>query len=76
MGLALIVIPNPPALSREHGSDGQQLVHLPGLKDAALRVHEGYTLTVELEPGPEIGGFENPASHSGEAVHMVESSLV
>ncbi len=32
VGLALIVIPDPPASSGEHGSDGQQPGHLPGLK--------------------------------------------
>jgi hypothetical protein len=38
MSFALVVIPDSPSASREHGSDGQQPCHLPRLEDAALRV--------------------------------------
>src|ERR1700756_4569562 len=38
MNLALIVIPDLSAPSREHGLDAQQVFHLPGLEDPALRL--------------------------------------
>jgi hypothetical protein len=40
MRLALIVIPDPPATSREYGADRQQARHLPGFEDSALRVNQ------------------------------------
>ena len=73
MSLALILIPNTSASPGEHGSDRQQMGHLPRLEDAALRVHEGHTLAAELEPGSEINGFEIPASPGSKPVHMIES---
>ncbi len=59
MSLALIVVPDPPALPGEHGSDGQQPGHLSGLEDPALRVHgsRGNAFAAELEPAREIGGM-------------------
>ena len=57
MRLPLVVIPDPPASPGEHGSDGQQVIHLPGLEDPALRVQERYALAVDLEPRPEISGI-------------------
>jgi hypothetical protein len=38
VSLALIVIPDPPALPREHRSDGQQPCHSPRLENPALWV--------------------------------------
>jgi hypothetical protein len=38
MSVALIVIPDPSAPFREHRFDAQQVFHLPGLEDPALRV--------------------------------------
>jgi hypothetical protein len=38
ISLALIVIPDPSAPSREDGFDAQQVCHLPRLEDPALRV--------------------------------------
>jgi hypothetical protein len=38
MSLALIVVPDPSAPSREYGLDAQQVFHLPRLEDPALRV--------------------------------------
>jgi hypothetical protein len=38
MSLALIIIPDPPTLSGEYGSDGQQPGHLLRLEDPAFRV--------------------------------------
>ena len=75
MRLPLIVIPDPPASPGEHGSDGQQVIHLPGLEDPALRVQESYALAVDLEPRPEISGIENPISLGGKPAHTVESRL-
>jgi hypothetical protein len=49
--------------------------HLPGLEDAALWVHQGYALAIELEAGGEIGGVDNAATHSREPLHMVERGL-
>jgi hypothetical protein len=62
MSLALIVITDPPALAREHGSDGKQPCHLPGFEDSALRIHEGDALATEFEPTREIAGIKNAAS--------------
>jgi hypothetical protein len=60
MSFALIV-PDPPATSREHRSDGQQPCHLPQLEDPALRIHEGDALAAELDPAREIGGIQDAA---------------
>jgi len=75
MSILLIVIPDAPALPGEHGSDGQQVNHLPGLEDAALWVHQGYALAVELEASREIRRVENAAPETGEPVHVIECRL-
>src|SRR5438094_276523 len=41
MSLALIVVPDPSASSREHRLDAQEVCHLPGLENRALRVISG-----------------------------------
>jgi len=75
MSILLIVIPDAPALPGEHGSDGQQVNHLPGLEDAPLRVDEGDALAPELEPGCKIVGTEDTAQEGGEPVHVLEGRL-
>jgi hypothetical protein len=75
MGLKLIIIPDPPASTREHGSDRQQPGHLPGLEDAPLRVDQRNPPAVELEPCREVGGVENPVVHGSEPLHMGEGCL-
>ena len=62
MSLALIVIPDPSAPSREHRLDAQQVFHLPRLENPALRVDQRNAFTAELEPAREIGGIEHAAS--------------
>jgi hypothetical protein len=62
MSLALIVIPDPPAASKEHGSDGHQPCHLPGLEDPPLRVDERDALAAERETAREIAGIEDALS--------------
>ena len=49
MSVALIVIPDPSAPSREHGLDAQYVCHLPRLENPALRIHEGDALAAKLE---------------------------
>jgi Asp-tRNA(Asn)/Glu-tRNA(Gln) amidotransferase A subunit family amidase len=53
MSLALIVIPDPSAPSREHGLDAQQVFHLPGLEDPALRVDQRNAFAAELKSDRE-----------------------
>jgi hypothetical protein len=48
MSLALVLIPDPPALSGKYGSDGQQPCYLPGFEDPALRIDEGNGLPSAL----------------------------
>jgi hypothetical protein len=62
MSVALIVIPDPSAPSREHRFDAQQVFHLPGLEDPALRVDQRNALALELEAEREIGGIQDAAS--------------
>jgi hypothetical protein len=59
VSFTLIVIPNPSALSREHGSDGQQPCHLARLEDAALGVDERNALAAELKTAGQIGGIQD-----------------
>jgi hypothetical protein len=59
MSVALIVIPDPSAPSREHRFDAQQVFHLPGLEDPVLRIHEGNALAVEFKPTREVGGIQH-----------------
>jgi hypothetical protein len=73
--LPLIVIPDPPAVSWEHGFDAQQVFHLPWLENPALRVNQRNTFTTEFEAEREIGGIEHAASKSGQATYPVESRL-
>jgi len=75
MDLALIVIPDPSALSREHRFDAQEVFHLPGLEDSALRVDQRKLVAAELEPSREISGIEDAASGSGKPLHVIESCL-
>jgi len=75
MSILLIVIPDAPALPGEHGSDGQQVNHLPGLEDAPLRVHQGYALALEFEASREIRRVENAAPENGESVDVIEGRL-
>jgi hypothetical protein len=42
--------------------DAQQAVHLPRLKNPALRVNERNAVAAKLKPGREIGGIEDAAS--------------
>jgi hypothetical protein len=62
ISLALIVIPDPPTVPREHGSDRQQVFHLARLEDTALRVDERYAVAAELKTAREIGGIEYSTS--------------
>jgi hypothetical protein len=55
--LALIVIPDPSALSREHRLDAQKVFHLPGLEDPALWIDQRNAFTAEFEAEREIGGI-------------------
>jgi hypothetical protein len=77
MRLALIVVPDPPALPGEHSSDGQQPGHLSGLEDPALRVHgsPGDALAAELEPAREIAGIQHAASQASEPINVAERRL-
>ena len=75
MSLALIVIPDAPALSREHGADRKQAGHLPGLEDAALWVDERDALTVEPKAGGEIVGTQDATAENVEPVHLLEGRL-
>jgi hypothetical protein len=65
VSFALIVIPDPPTLPGEHGSDGEQPRHLPRLEDPALRVDQRNARATEIEPSRKIGGIEHPASQDG-----------
>jgi hypothetical protein len=56
MSLALVVIPDPSALSREYRFNAQQVFHLARLEDPALRVDQRDALTAKFEPTREIGG--------------------
>jgi hypothetical protein len=75
VGLALILIPDPAASTREHGADGQEPGHLTWFEDAALGVDEGNALAADLEPGPEIGGVEDATPERSKPIHMVKSRL-
>jgi hypothetical protein len=75
VSFTLIIVPNPSALSREHGSDGQQPCHLPRLEDAALGVDEWNALAAELKTAGQIGGSQDTAPQRREPVHMVEGRL-
>jgi len=48
MGLARIIIPSPSARSRKHRLDAQQVFHLPGFEDPALRIHEGDARRIDV----------------------------
>jgi hypothetical protein len=61
MSVALIVIPDPSAFSREHRFDAQQVFHLPWFEDPALRVNQGDALTAEIEPDRQIGEIKHAA---------------
>ena len=50
----LIVVPDPSAGARKHRPDREQVTHAPRLEDPALRVHKGYSLVVEFEPGAQL----------------------
>jgi hypothetical protein len=75
VSFTLIVVPNPPASPGEHGSDGKEPGHLPGLEDAALRVNQRNAVAVELEPAREIGGIQHTASEDREPVDVAERRL-
>jgi hypothetical protein len=62
VSLALIIIPDPSAPSREHRFDAQQVFHLPWFENPALRVDQWNALAPELKPAREIGGIEHAAS--------------
>jgi hypothetical protein len=51
---ALIVIPDSRARSREHRLDAQQVFHLPGLENPALRVDQRDAVAPGLAPCREI----------------------
>ena len=48
--VALVVVPDTPALLRKHRPDAQEERHRTRLKDAALRVHKRPPLALELKP--------------------------
>jgi hypothetical protein len=75
MNVALIVIPDPSAPSREHRLDAQEVFHLARLEDPALRIDQRNAVTAELETTREISGIEHSAPESGKPVHMIESRL-
>jgi hypothetical protein len=75
MGLALIVIPDLNAPSREHRLDAQEVFYLARLEDPALGVNQRNAVAAELETACEIGGIENPTFQESKPVHMVESRL-
>ena len=52
MSFTLIVIPDPSTSSREDGLDAQQVCHLTGFENPALRVDQRNALAAELEPTP------------------------
>ena len=62
MGLALIVVPNPPTPPGEHGSDGQQVFHSARFENPALWFDQRNAVAAELEPTCEIAGIEDAAS--------------
>jgi hypothetical protein len=51
---ALVIIPDAPALPREHGADAQQEGHLPGFEDPPLGVPERPAPTFEHEPASDV----------------------
>jgi hypothetical protein len=75
MRLALIVIPDTSAPPRKHGLNAQQVFHLPGLEDSALRVNQRNALAPELKPAREIGGSQDAASEDSKLVHVAERRL-
>ena len=70
-----LVILDPNAPSREDGFDAQQVCHLPGLEDAALRINQLKPLTLELESSGEMTRIENATTDGGEMAYLIQSRL-
>jgi hypothetical protein len=75
VGVTLIVMPDPTAAPRHHGSDAEQPGHLTWLKYASLRVHERDAVALEFETGGKIVGIEHATVHGSEPLNVIERSL-
>ena len=75
MSVALIVIPDPSAPSREHCLDAQQAFHLARLEDPAPGVDEWNPVAAELEAAREIGGIEESISQGHESIYVAKRCL-
>jgi hypothetical protein len=58
--LTLIVVPDPSALSREHGLEAQQVFHLARLEDAALWVGQRNAVTTDSKPNARSAESTTP----------------
>lgn len=54
MHLALVVVPDPPALPREHGADAQEEGYAAWLEEAALRIPKRPALAFEYETARDL----------------------
>jgi hypothetical protein len=72
--VALVVVPDAPALSRKHGADTQEKGHRAGLEDPPLRIHEGPALTFEHEPAGDDLMAENQIA-ALDAADVIERGL-